>query len=78
METEEQRQVRREQLCINLERQSTERREDSMPGKPECLREVSKGRLGWSKPGCMTGRPGRLRVVSKEKLKLTVPLHNVM
>ena len=30
METEEQRQVRREQMCVNLERQNAEQREDRL------------------------------------------------
>ena len=46
METEEQRQARREHVCINLERQDAEGREDSMPGRPRHLRVVYKGRLG--------------------------------
>ena len=51
VETEEQRQVRREQAWVNLERQNTERREDRLvqwgcaPGRQGCLRVVSKGRL---------------------------------
>ena len=72
VETEEQRQVRREQACVNLERQNAERREDRLRVHARETRpsesQVSKGRLGWSTPGCTTGRPGHLREVSKGRL----------
>jgi len=32
------------------------------------MKEGSKGRLGWSTPGCMTGRPWHLIEVSKGRL----------